>query len=178
MRNTNIPYSRCTIDHPNPIFHDKTIDIIRYHDDYNSDKLSRIVAAMNNQNVVNMNILCPWNCLCSCLNAGYISLDIMIQRMLPKIIIPLYSSKQKYKLVHWSCNQYYLAYNNYQMIMLNDEWPVQPSVALSNDGLQVMTCKYHNRDKDKLTLFAPQSPKKDIFNAEHSDQLAHCIQIS
>ena len=59
--------------------------------------------------------------------------------------------------------------------MLNDEWPVQPSVTLSNDGLQVMTCKYHNRGKDKLTLFAPQSSKKEIFNAEYSDQLAHCI---
>ena len=78
--------------------------------------------------------------------------------MLPKIIIPLYSSIQKYKRVHWSCNQYYLSYNNYSTIMLNDKWLVQPSMILDKDGLQVMTCKYHNKGSDKLTLFTPQSP--------------------
>ena len=128
-------YSRCTINHPNPIFHDKTTDITHFYDDYNSGKLARIVSAMNNQNVINMNILCPWNCSCNCINSGRIAFDVMIQRMLPKIIIPLYSSAQKYKQVHWSCNQYYLSYNNYSTIMLNDKWPVQPSVILDKDGL-------------------------------------------
>ena len=91
----------------------------------------------------------------------------MIQQMLPKIIIPLYSSTHKYKRVHWSCsNQYYLSYNNDLTIMLNDKWPVQPSVILDKDGLQVMTCKYHNKGKDKLTLFTPQSPKK-IFSIQN-----------
>ena len=52
-------YSRCMINHPNPIFHDKTTDLNNFYDDYNSGKLARIILAINNQNVINMNILCP-----------------------------------------------------------------------------------------------------------------------
>ena len=35
-------YSRCTINHPNSIFHDKTTDINNFYDDYNSDKLQEL----------------------------------------------------------------------------------------------------------------------------------------
>lgn len=61
--------------------------------------------------------------------------------------------------------------------MLNKNWTVQPSIILDENGLRIMTCKFHNGGKDKLTLFTPQSPNKYIFNAECTDQLAHCVQI-
>ena len=171
------PYIRCTLEHPISIFKDRTIDVHQYDQDYNSGQLCRIIKAMKKPNVVNMNILCPWNCSSNCINSGYIAFDIMIQRMLSKITLPLYSDAKDYRLVHWSSNQYYLRYNKYSTIMLNNNWTVQPSVILNKNGLQIMTCKYHNKGKDKLTLFTPQSPNKHIFNSTYTDQLAHCIQI-
>ena len=85
------PYMRCTIDYPCAIFKDKSIDVKPYHKDFNLGQLSRVIETMKNQNVVNMNILCPWNCLSNCINLGCIEFVIMIQKMLPKINIPLYT---------------------------------------------------------------------------------------
>lgn len=172
------PYLECTVDYPLSLFDDKTIDLLEYNYDYNSGQLARVVKAMSNENVINRNVLCPWNCSVSCRDAGRVPLDLMIQRMLPKVILPLYSGSNKYRLVHWSCSQYFLQYGNYTTIMLNDKWPVPPSVILDSNGLKVLTCKSHDGGQDKMTLFTPRSPSIHIFNAEQSDQLAPCVQIS
>ena len=36
-----------------PIFEDKTSDVFFFNDDYNSDKLSRVVVVMKNGNIIN-----------------------------------------------------------------------------------------------------------------------------
>jgi hypothetical protein len=48
---------------------------------------------------------------------------------------------------------------------------------LYEDGVHVLTCKYHNGGEDKLSLFTPQSPSNHIFNADIPDQLSHCVKI-
>ena len=53
------PFDNVTINYPYSTFVDKTIDINKFHENFNSQQLSRVVKAMNNQNVMNMNVLCP-----------------------------------------------------------------------------------------------------------------------
>ena len=132
---------------------------------------------MENQDIINRNVLCPWNCSTSCHEAGQIPLDLIIQRMLPRVILPLYSGSKKYRLVHWTSNQYRIHYNNYQTMMLNDDWGVTPCAILDKDGLEVCICKTHNDGQDRMTLFPPRSPNDHIFNAEQADQLAPCVQV-
>ena len=79
----HVPYEHISIDTPLSIFIDKTIDAEKFHDDFNSQKLSRVVEAMNNENVMNMDILCPWCCSTSLLQSGKVPLDLMFQKILP-----------------------------------------------------------------------------------------------
>lgn len=50
---------------------------------------------MNNENVMNKNILCPWGCSTSVIQSGKVPLDLMFQKMLPKVLINIYSDKEK-----------------------------------------------------------------------------------
>ena len=59
---------------------------------------------MNNTAVMNADILCPWSCSTSFHESGKVPLDLMFQKMLPKVIIPLYSDKNKYQHISSSWN--------------------------------------------------------------------------
>ena len=171
------PFSEVTLQSPPSIFEDKTIAIKKFDDDFDSQKLSRIVNAMKNEDVVNLNVLCPWNCATCCREAGSVPLDLMFQKMLPKVLIKLYSKHQKYRFVQSSWNQYFGLDGEYPEIMLNSNWPIKPSVKFDNKGMHILTCRYHNNGDDKLYLFPPRSPSGHILNAKQSDQLSHCVKV-
>ena len=61
---------------------------------------------------------------------------------------------------------------------MNDDWKIKPSILLSTNGVEVLTCKYHNGGEDKLTLFPPQSASDHILNAQQTDQLSPIVRIS
>ena len=124
----NFPYEHCTIDSPKPIFEDKTLDLAKFNDDFNSEQLSRVVDAMSNKNVINKNVLCPWSYTTSCRDCGKIHLDITIQRMLLHINIPLFH--EKYNKVHHSWDMYHHDDNEYDLILLNNEWKIKPSIVI------------------------------------------------
>ena len=64
------PYSIVLIHKPSPIFEDKTIDYNKFLCDCQSDRICDLVNAMNNENIINANVLCPWSCSASC-TIGY-----------------------------------------------------------------------------------------------------------
>ena len=90
-------YQGCTLDIPLPIFEDKTLHFSQFNKDYNSGNLAKVVDAMNNHDVIDSNVLCPWSCSTSCRGAGRISFDLMIQRLLPEVKLLLHSSESESK---------------------------------------------------------------------------------
>ena len=62
------------------------------------------------------------------------------------------------------------------MIMLNPNWKVKPTILLEACGVQVLTCKWHDKGQDKLTCYIAHSPHGHVLNAQKSDQLAPCIR--
>ena len=55
-----LSFNECTLnDSPPPIFEDKTMDLFCFNEDYNSGQLARVVTVMNNDNFININMLCP-----------------------------------------------------------------------------------------------------------------------
>ena len=121
-------YQNCTLDFPPSIFEDKTLAYNQFNSDYNGGNIARVVCAMSNERVIYLNVLCPWTCSTSCRASGRISLDIIIQRMLPETKLLLYSSEseKRYRFVHFCSDRYYREDNNYAMIMLNPNWKVKP----------------------------------------------------
>ena len=52
---------------------------------------------------------------------------------------------------------------------------MKPAVVIEEGCLKIITCKAHHGGRDKLVLFAPESPHGHVLNAEMADQLAPCI---
>ena len=55
------PYETVTINEPSAVFENKIIDYNMFLDNYHSNKLSNVLKATNNRNIVNANVLCPWS---------------------------------------------------------------------------------------------------------------------
>ena len=89
-------YSGCTLDSPPSVFEDKTLSLGEFNRCFTSEKLANVTRAMDNYSVLMNNVMCPWKCLSSCLDAGRLPYDIMVQRMLPTINLILYSEKDQY----------------------------------------------------------------------------------
>ena len=117
-------FSNVTIDYPESIFCDKTIQYEKYQSDYDSQKLCRIIDAMNNNDIIDRNILCPWGCSTSFRERGSVPFDIMIQKILPRIIVLTYTDKSKHRFIQSSWNQYFRNNNDYPKILLNNDWVV------------------------------------------------------
>ena len=57
-----LSFNECTLnDSLPPIFEENTMDLFCFNEDYNSGHLARVVAVMNNENVININFLFPWS---------------------------------------------------------------------------------------------------------------------
>ena len=131
---------------------------------------------MNNEKVMNMNILCPWSCSTSLLQSGKVPLDLIVQKILPKVVIKVYSDKKDYNKVSSSWNGYFRLDNSYPDILLNDQWEIKPSILIDEDGYNILTCKFHDKGEDKLYCYAPECPQSGNLNSMYSDQLAHCVK--
>ena len=92
---------------------------------------------MNNEQIVDANILCPWSCSTNYQDAGKIPLDLMIQRMLTKINLKLYTDSSQYRMVYSCWNKFLRENNDYSTILLNDDWPVKPSIIMDEHGVHV-----------------------------------------
>ena len=113
-------YQDCTTEEPPPIFEDKTRQLKQFEDDFNTGLLAKEIDTMKNEDIINKNILCPWSCTTSCRRSGKVPLNVIIQRMLLKINILLYSDYEKYNKVQSSWNMYYREEDDYDSIILND----------------------------------------------------------
>ena len=132
---------------------------------------------MNNEKVMNMNILCPWSCSTSLLQSGKVPLDLIVQKILPKVVIKVYSDKKDYNKVSSSWNGYFRLDNSYPDILLNYQWEIKPSILIHEDGYNILTCKFHDKGEDKLYCYAPECPQNGNLNSMYSDQLAHCVKV-
>lgn len=97
-------HSEYTINCPEPMFEDKKLDLKQFLGDYNLEKLVRIIRIVDNKNMVMSNMVCPWKCSASCQNFGYVTVDVMIQRMLPKVELKFHSNADDYRKFFLSSN--------------------------------------------------------------------------
>ena len=169
-------YSGCTLDSPPSVFEDKTLSLGEFNRCFTSEKLANVTRAMDNCSVLMNNVMCPWKCSSNCLDAGRLPYDIMVQRMLPTINLILYSEKDQYRKVQFSSNSYSCVDGECPTILLNNEWKVKPAVLVEGGCLKILTCKFHDGGRNKLTLFAPSTPHGHVLNARLSDQLSPCVR--
>jgi len=121
-------------------------------------------------------VLCPWGCTEFCFRAHNVDLGLFIQHHLRRVQLNFPNNKwyENLYLVETCCDDYFRKDpNNYDKVLLNDDWPILPSITVTeNDGLAVLVCRHHATKSSRKRLY-PHPPRKPHHNlsSEHSDQL-------
>ena len=170
-RNGN-DYSNVTLNFPHPAIVDRSLDQIEMIADISSFNLGRIMDTMNKHLIPD--VLCPWGCSEYIHKVGTVSLDIIIQRFLPKCILHL-PNKDKVFLVESCRDDFLLRDSEYEKWLFNPDWKVLPSVTIGdNTGPMVCTCRSHSGGTKDLYIHPPRQ-KDHILPSSKGDQLCHAV---
>jgi len=72
------PYAQCELTSPPSIFVDQTASLSKFEDDIDSGDLSRLIAALDNDDIINANVLCLFGCTEFCFKAKEIDWDVIL----------------------------------------------------------------------------------------------------
>ena len=139
-----LSFNECTMIDTLQIFGDNAMNLFFFNEDYNSDHLARVVVVMNNLNLNNIDVWCPWSCPERCRDIVNIPFDITVQIFLPRLMLPLFIKSSKYRLVWLIWEQYLCEVDYYSKILLNGKWIVKPSIFFYGYGVQVLIYNFHN----------------------------------
>jgi predicted GIY-YIG superfamily endonuclease len=163
-----------TIDHPLPFFVDRTKEINDWDNLIGSYSLPNLRDACNKYLVPT--ILCPFGCTEFNHRCGHISIDIVLQRFLPKVILKkLYSPISSFQFIQNARDDFIRTDDDYDEWLSNVKWRVQPSYAFINGVPYVLTCKEHNKGSRSLMIHTPRQPSPHILSSMYSDQICHCV---
>ena len=166
-------FSDITMDSPTPYFVDRTSDIDHWNEEIGSGSLSRLKKCVNE--LLLPTVLCPWGCTEYIHRCGGIALDLMFQRFLPMIYLPLLSDSDQMKTVEWARDDFFREDDDdYDCWLLNDTWKVRPSVSFINGLPKFLTCRNHGNGTKKMFLHPPRRPDH-ILPSASGDQLCHAV---
>ena len=167
-------YYDVTIEKPEPVIIDQTLNQKHWNEDIKSMMLPRIARACNKNMIPT--ILCPWGCSEFIFSNGLIPLDIIFQRFLPKVNIDLMEKKEKMKNVQYCRDDFIRYHDKYDCWLLNrEDWLVMPSVVyVPNKGMQFMVCKDHDKGSVKAYIHPPRQ-SNHILPCKYSDQICHAV---
>ena len=105
---------------------------------------------------------------------GYLELDIVIQRLLLWVEIPLVTSYTKHKLCSSIREDYLREDGDYNILLSNPKWKIVPTIAfVEGKGPVVMTCRYHDGGTPKVYIHPPRTCT--ILPAPKGNQLCHVV---
>ena len=166
-------YDNISIESPYPVTVDKTFELVEWRTKINSQLLPEIEFACNKYMMPT--ILCPWGCNEFIFRTGFMSIDIVFQRFLRKVVLKLIHDIDKMKFITYCRDDYIRGNNDYDCLLLNKEWTVKPSFCLRrNFGVQVMTCQDHDKGCPRCMIHPPRQPNH-ILSSKYSDQLCHAV---
>ncbi len=167
-------YRNITLDFPKCIIIDRSLEKDEWTSDMESQLLLRIASSCNKYMLPC--ILCPWGCTEYVFSCGYLSLDIVFQRFLPRVNIDLINNINVLKYVQFARDDYIRFDSTYDSWLLNqDEWMVMPSVCyVDGKGMQFMVCKDHNKGSTSAYIHPLRQPNH-ILPCKFSDQICHAV---
>ena len=167
-------YTNITFHNPAPFFKGKTNDIKEWNDYINSYLLSRLASASNK--FLRPTIKCPWGCSEFQHKVGYLSLDIVFQRILQKCSFKMFtkSNLNLEKNVVSIREDYIREHDDEDMLLFNPEWKILPSLAfVDGKGPMILTCNEHNGGT-KLFMIHPCRWQHNL-PARRPDQLCQAV---
>jgi len=144
-------FANITLDHPSPVFKDISADIKDWNEDIESYLLSRLKKTCDSKLIPT--IKCPWGCSEFIHKVGYVPLDTVFQRYLQKCDIKMISKNDMNDYLISAREDYIHEEGEEDMILLNPEWKVLPSIAfVEGKGPFVLTCAEHDGGTKELYI--------------------------
>ena len=161
-----------TLEQPFPVFKDKTADIKEWNDDINSYVLSRLVSAANK--FLQPTIKCPWGCSEFQHKAGFLPLDIVLQRILQRYTLKMISNPNDLDTIKCIREDYIRDEGDEDMLFFNLKWKVLPSIAfVKNKGPVMLTCNEHSSGTKLCTIHTCRW--KHNLASKRLDQLCQAV---
>ena len=130
--------------------------------------------ALKNEKDFLPNVLCPFGCSEYCFKGKHLEWDLVIQRLLLKVLLP-HIDKNRYRSVQHMWDQYDRKDNDYNTILLNKEWEIRPAIVISETGCpRVVTCRNHGLGSNCQVLYTPRYPDHHL-SAKWTDQLSPIV---
>ena len=105
-----------------------------------------------------------------CFKGKHIAWDLVIQRLLLKVILPLID-KAKYLFVQHMWDQYDREDEDFDIILLIKDCQIRPTIVISDSGCpQVVTCRNHCGGSKFQVLYPPRYPNHHLSD-KFTDQL-------
>lgn len=138
----------CTVSNPPSFFVDRTTELREFKDAIESYKVKSFLEALspeNKKSIMLPDVSCPWGCTEFCFRCSDIPFYLLAQHHLRKVQLnlPDPSCYDKLYLIETSRDDYIrLEGEEQDRVILNGEWPICPTVLVSeNGGLVVLTCR-------------------------------------
>ena len=142
-----------------------------WNNDVDSLLLSKLASSCNNHLIAD--VLCPWGCSEFMHRCGYLDMDMIFQRYLPKCILKLMNEKDKYKYTESARDDYIRYGNDVDLILCNQDWKVLPSIYIkSGKPPLIMTCRDHNHGSQKYMVHPCRQPNH-ILPTARADQFCY-----
>ena len=124
--------------------------------------------------LLTLNVACPWGCTEYIHHVGSIDIDVIFQRYLRKVQLKLIGSDERLAKVEWIREDFLRDNDDYDCWLLNTIWKVRPSLIITKFGAKLMTCRNHHGGTPKTFIHAPRSPNH-ILPSYCGDQICHAV---
>ena len=166
-------YENISVDAPRPIIRDRTDEIKEWNNCMERHNLPEVSRVCNK--LLLPTVLCPWGCSEYIHKVGKIPFNIIIQKCLPKVQLPLTTDATFSKVKTMREDYIRDSSDTYENWLLNPLWKISPATMLDmQEGLVILTCNDHNKGNSKYMIHTCRRPHH-ILPAARPDQLAFCV---
>ena len=159
---------------PRPLFDDRTSGMTNFLKDVGSGHPGSFVKALKNEKEFLPNVMCPFGCSEYCFKGNHVAWDLVIQRLLLKVLLP-HIDKTRYLHVQHMWDQYDREDDDFDSIFLNPGWEIRPAIVISESGCPwVVTCRNHGGGSKFQVLYLPCYPDHHL-SAKCTDQLCPIV---
>jgi len=168
-------FENISIDFPSSVFRDKTAEINNFWNDIESYDLARLSHTCNKH--LQPTILCPWGCTDFLHRCGKLPFDCVLQRFIRRCTLKLFQRNNNCRNLLPARDDYIRSSEEeYDWLLLNPEWRVQPCIAFFDGIPFVLSCRDHdytNKDNQLYMIHAPRWEHN--LPSKQSDQLCHAV---
>ena len=171
-------FNECSVDYPPSFFLDRTKSVDEFEKNIKSLTCEGFLRALDPSRLPGVekedcglpsilpDVLCPWGCSEFCCASSLCDPSPLIQHHLRRVQLnlPSHVFNDRLHLFEPSRLDYLRSDDEGRdHVLLNNEWPILPSMRLTGEGMMLLVCRNHAKSSDQRRL-CPHLPRKVLHN--------------